>query len=250
MKIVPGALFALVLLFPAFSQSLGELETRAAAGDAQAMTQLGYRFGKGLDGTDQDYGEAMKWFRLAASKGDARAMYYIGALYADGSGVAQNCKEAMKWFQFAADKGQVQAMGAIGKLYAFGCGVAQDMTQAARWYQLAAGRGDPTAMSELGSLYLTGTGVRKNPAEAKKWLLAAANKGETGAMVRLGLAYALPEFPRNDAESYYWLSLACLNDDSAGSEKRRDAARSQLSGTAADAVDARVEKWRLAHPLE
>ena len=42
----------------------------AALGNADAQTNLGYAYSNGR-GVEQDYAEAVKWYRLAAEQGDA-----------------------------------------------------------------------------------------------------------------------------------------------------------------------------------
>ncbi|MBF0176448.1 MAG: sel1 repeat family protein [Magnetococcales bacterium] len=57
----------------------------------------------------QDDKEAIKWFRLAAEKGDTDAQVQLGEMYHSGRGVPQDDKEAIKWFQLAAEKGNAHA---------------------------------------------------------------------------------------------------------------------------------------------
>ena len=66
----------------------------------------------------QDHAEALKWFRLGANQGDARAQFYLGATYANA--------EALKWFRLAADQGDARAQYYLGAMYANGQGVPQD----------------------------------------------------------------------------------------------------------------------------
>lgn len=44
-----------------------------------------------------------------ASKGDARAQYYLGEMYEQGLGTTQNFDEAFKWYAKAADQGDALA---------------------------------------------------------------------------------------------------------------------------------------------
>ncbi len=44
-----------------------------------------------------------------ANKGDARAEYYLGEMYEQGLGTAQNLDEAFKWYAKAAEQGDVMA---------------------------------------------------------------------------------------------------------------------------------------------
>ena len=49
----------------------------------------------GLGAYDRgDYKEAVKWYRLAAEQGDAKAQYYLGAMYDEGLGVPRDKKKS------------------------------------------------------------------------------------------------------------------------------------------------------------
>ncbi|MCL2102851.1 MAG: sel1 repeat family protein [Syntrophorhabdaceae bacterium] len=61
-------------------------------------------------GVAQNYVEAVKWYRLAAEQGNAKAQYNLGAAYVNGHGVAQDYTEAEKWLRLAAEQG-----GEVGK---------------------------------------------------------------------------------------------------------------------------------------
>ncbi len=51
----------------------------------------------------------MKWYRLAADQGLALAQVSLGAMYADGEGVAENAVQAYKWWNIAAAQGDATA---------------------------------------------------------------------------------------------------------------------------------------------
>ena len=53
----------------------------------------------------RDYGEAIKWNRLAAAQGQADAQSNMGKIYSDGLGIRQDKKTAKKWYGKACDKG-------------------------------------------------------------------------------------------------------------------------------------------------
>ena len=67
----------------------------AEQGNAVAQERLGemYTDGKGVP---QNYGEAAKWYRLAADQGYAGAQTNLGSMYERGTGVPQNHVEAVK----------------------------------------------------------------------------------------------------------------------------------------------------------
>ena len=69
-------------------------------------------------GVQQDYAEAMKWFRKAADQGDPEAQYALGVMYKNGRGVPRDDAEAIKWYRKAADQGNADAQNALTTLTA------------------------------------------------------------------------------------------------------------------------------------
>ena len=108
------------------------------------------------DGIDEDDVEASKRytlaaqsFRKAAKRGDVRAQYGLGLLYAYGYGVPEDKEEAAKWIRKAAKQGQTDAQYNLGIMYAYGYGVPDDDEEAARWYRKAADQGNASAIRLL-----------------------------------------------------------------------------------------------------
>lgn len=75
--------------------------------DAQAIMGALHRSGQG--GVSRDYGEAARWFGLAARQGHAEAQFNLGALYNYGAGVTRDLVEAYAWYALAADAGNGDA---------------------------------------------------------------------------------------------------------------------------------------------
>ena len=48
---------------------------------------------------------AVNLFRLAANQGGTEAQYLLGLMYRNGHGVVQSDEEAVKWYLIAAEKG-------------------------------------------------------------------------------------------------------------------------------------------------
>ena len=69
----------------------------------------------------------------------------LGAMYANGEGVAQDLKQAVAWYRKAAEQGMVDAQYSLGLEYAKGEGIAQDYKQAYIWASVAAANGDSDA---------------------------------------------------------------------------------------------------------
>lgn len=96
MKNIIFGLVLVVLAFNGWADSNADdavqvqvLRTKAESGDGSAASLLGAMLEAG-QGTPIDYLEAMKWFRVAAGKGDYWGMYRIGGLYQHGHGVPAN----------------------------------------------------------------------------------------------------------------------------------------------------------------
>lgn len=99
---------------------------------------------------DEQYKEAMPWFRKAADAGDAEAAYFVGALYYFGYGVAQDYKEAAKWYKQSALGGDAAGQYALGLIYESGSrGVDKNVTEAKLWYQKSAEQGYEEAIERL-----------------------------------------------------------------------------------------------------
>ena len=56
-------------------------------------------------GVPQDYKESIKWYRLSAEQGDAKAQYNLGLMYVKGKGVPQDYVLAYMWWNIAGSNG-------------------------------------------------------------------------------------------------------------------------------------------------
>lgn len=82
-----------------------ELKQKAEQGDANSQCNLGFCYYKG-NGVEQDYKQAVYWYRKAAEQGIGRAQYNLGVCYYRGLGVAEDHIEAYKWILLAEEKGE------------------------------------------------------------------------------------------------------------------------------------------------
>jgi TPR repeat protein len=83
----------------------------AEQGDARAITRLGIVNYKGEDGPI-DYPQALELFNRVSGT-SALAQYYLGEIYANGSGVEQDYPVAIDWYKKAAEGGFDRALGKI-----------------------------------------------------------------------------------------------------------------------------------------
>ena len=73
---------------------------------------LGVMYDNGR-GAVQDYSAAMKWYRMAADQGHAKAQCNLGIMYKNGHGVPQNTSQALRWLYKAQVQGEEEAKQGI-----------------------------------------------------------------------------------------------------------------------------------------
>ena len=78
-----------------------------------------------------------KWRKLA-ERGDAKAQFNLGLLYAKGLGVKQSNADAAIWYLRAAKQGDVRAQNNLAVCYATGKGVTQNFIKSYFWFSLSA----------------------------------------------------------------------------------------------------------------
>ena len=190
--------------------------------------------------------EAVRWYRLAAEQGLARAQLSLGLMYANGRAYRRTMPTAVRWYRLAAEQGNDFAQWRLGNMYNYGWGVPEDDAEAVRWYRLAAEQGNDFAQWRLGNMYATGWGVPEDDAEAVRWYRLAwrirvspvrisasvsrtptagayrrtmpklcagtgslADQGLARAQLSLGLMYANGRgLPEDDAEAATWYRKA------------------------------------------
>jgi len=182
----------------------------SASGTAQVSTEI-ERAVTSADAAYErdDFAEAVRWYRLAANRGDATSQLNLGFMYDEGKGVPENNVEAARWYRKAAEQGLAIAQSNLGHLYTTGEGVPKSNLAAVRWYRQAADQGYAEAQYNLGVMYDNGEGVPENDAEAVKWYRLAAEQDNADAQLNLGAMYAEGEgVPDNYVEAYKWWSLA------------------------------------------
>lgn len=84
-----------------------------------------------------------------ALSGDARSQLSLGELYL----AEDNYPEALRFYRLAAAQELPEAECALGNMYRYGQGVSQDYKEAVRWYGLAAAKGWPEAQFNLGVMH-------------------------------------------------------------------------------------------------
>jgi len=170
-----------------------------------------YRTGRrsGSSVIEQDYEQALYWYRRAAEQYYAPSQFNIGLMYANGQGVLQSYEEALIWFEKAALQGHSGAKYSLGLMYDQGHGVIQSHKEAAFWYRKAAEQGHVHGQNNLAILYLRGHGLEMNQKQAAYWFRKAAEAGDAYAQLNLGLLYETGQgVPQNTETAIYWYELA------------------------------------------
>lgn len=153
------------------------LETKCAAATLLYALEL-QRQGK--DGDD-----AIPLFRQAAEQEEPRALYCMGCLYFNGSGVPKDLKKSFEYFEKAAVKKNLPAFTSLGTAYEQGLGVEKNPREAIRWYERAAAQNEPFATTKIALVKLSEGDYRS----AIELLRRAAKAGDAQAMMLLAARY-------------------------------------------------------------
>lgn len=65
---------------------------------------------------DQDYNQAVYWYRKAAEQGKATGELLLGYCYEEGYGVPKDINQAIEWYSKAARQGDKGALDALDRL--------------------------------------------------------------------------------------------------------------------------------------
>jgi len=146
MKFAPSlaAAFLLTLALPVSSQTIGEIQLKANAGDRDSQFVIGeaYRTGQGVSA---DREQAIAWFRKAAAQGDVRASDALGLLlFTKGER-----REAIPLLDSAARRGDARALYLLATARFNGDGVSKDLPRAYAEMRSAANKGLPQAIRSL-----------------------------------------------------------------------------------------------------
>ena len=121
-----------------------------------------------------DYDEAIKWFTMAAQRGDSRAMFELGNIYNDSSDFSKyyNPETAIYWLKQSADLCYEPAYMKLGSIYNTQGASYENAKEAQMWYTKAATEGDYAAQKLLAeSLARGGRGAQSDMFNALKWTL-------------------------------------------------------------------------------
>lgn len=150
-------------------------EIAAKANSVEAYKELGFIYQRAKKGE-----EALKWFALAADKGDMISAYQYAKVVLTSNGTVGNEQTAMAYLIKAAEGGVAQAQCDLGQAYYKGSNITKDATAAVNWFRKAAGSGWALAQWNLAMCLIDGNGTAKNYDEALYWLGEASANGFMG----------------------------------------------------------------------
>ncbi|KAJ1637798.1 hypothetical protein T492DRAFT_900691 [Pavlovales sp. CCMP2436] len=165
------------------TRELRLLIERAAKGDPDALSNLGYRYEKG-DGAVQDQAEALRLYTQAAEQGDAVAQLRLGNCHMTGNDMPHDEKKAAK-------QGLALGQFSLAQCFELGAGVVQDDEEAVKLFRQAAKQGFACARWRLGDMYAQGNrSLAQNDEEAARLYRQAAEQGFAAGQYALGNSYA------------------------------------------------------------
>lgn len=169
-----------------------------------------------LDDNTSNKIETARLYKLAADKGNDKAMNNYACMLKHGQGVEMNKEEACLYYKKSADKGNSRAMYNYALMLENGDGVAMNKEEAARYYKMSADKGNDKAMYNYGHMLEHGEGVAANVKEAVRYYRMAIYKGNDHAMNNYALLLKHGDFIDSNKEAtiyYYKLSIDRGNPD-------------------------------------
>lgn len=163
---------------------ISALETKAIGGNVSAQLDLALRHRDGK-GVAKDPVAAVRWAHLAADRGNAEAMDFVGSAYLRGACVERNPAIALGYFQAAAPQCP-QAAFNLGQCYFGAQGTRQDVPAALDCWKKAAAAGHGRAAACAAMAYLSGEGIAADPVQARSLAGRAAELDDPSGLVLLG----------------------------------------------------------------
>ncbi len=156
----------------------------------------------GADGVEKNVTEAAAVAKIAADRGDAKALCNYGSFLMDGNGVEKDETAALTYWRRSADMDFGPALNKVGLCLLFGlCGVEKSPAEAVPYFERAAGQGVSESMFHLAMMYENGVGVGKDSASSEKYLVMAGENKFPMACFMLALKkYAVKNGTGNETE--------------------------------------------------
>ncbi len=133
------------------------LDRAAEEGHVRALTLLGYVYDK-----SEENEAAVRYYQRAAALGDGEALLALGAMYANGEGVARDFAQAVRLMEQSADAGHGPAAVTLANAYRDGgLGLSVDRAAARHWLERGIESGYEPARLELERLLASEDAARR-----------------------------------------------------------------------------------------
>ena len=202
-----------------------------------------------------DIETAEKEFRKAAEQGDPSAQFYLGhAHFMQAHETNGDYETGLTWIRKAAAQNFDQALSLLGYLYQCGEAVPHDLAASRNWYLKAAEQGHVNHQTSYAVSCYNGDFGTRDFGEAEIWFLKAAEQGSAGAHQDLGGLYSGFLGPKEFCDlvkSYFWYTLASLQDQPGHSpklaRKARDHVAESMKPEQIAEAENRVQSWLQEH---
>ena len=207
-----------VCLADDLENEIDRLKALAESGIAPAAFELGRRYEEGKRGAPLNTAEAIRYYEIAAGKGNAYAMNRLGVIYFNGHyGMAKNTVVALELFERSAALGTSVGQYFAGVIYSLGDdGIDKDYKQAVVYFRQSAIQGNTAAQNALGVMHYNGFGVEQSYDLARSWYEKAADAGLADAQVNLASMYqqGLGGLEKNDEKALVLYKSAAAKGNS------------------------------------
>lgn len=184
-------------------------EAGAQKGDPECALWVGYMYMNG-QGVAQDNSQAEKWLRVAANGNVSRAQVNLALMLQDGRATSEDPTEARRWLEKAAEQNLVEAQLFLGESYYHSDeGTTPDHEKALLWFRRAAAAGNAQARNYVGVMLEYGQGTGVDGAGSVEMYRLAAEQNLAKAQANLGLAYVNGAgIAKDDVQALKWLQLS------------------------------------------
>jgi len=161
-------------------------------------------------GVEQDYDQAFFLASLSAANPENYvAQYYLGLMYKDGLGVAQNSETAFEWMSKSGLQGYWQAENWVAYMYREGVGTAQDDSESISWSYKSALKGNVYSQFWVGYHYYYGLGTSQSYTNAFEWFHKSALQQFAWSQYFVALAFYSGDGVEQDYElALEWATLS------------------------------------------
>lgn len=151
---------------------------------AKATNNIGAMHLKG-EFVDQNFNEAIKYFKIASEKNDSFAMKNLGACYIEGIGTNIDFEMAKYWLQKSVDGGCKEAIPCLA--FALYMNSPTQPNQYIELMEKACAMNHPECLVLLGRIYLEGDNVKQDIERGLSLLKRASFMGHNAASLLVGV---------------------------------------------------------------